>query len=159
MKPDGVIHAGAASGICDGAAALVLASRKYIEANRLEPLGRILGFGVAGCDPALMGIGPVPATKRCLLTTESHLDDYSLVEVNEAFAPQVLAVKKELKISTPRFNVNGGAIAVGHPLAASGARITVHLLHELRRIGEGYGLGAACIGGGQGIALAVEALG
>jgi acetyl-CoA acyltransferase 2 len=158
FKKDGVIHAGAASGICDGAAALVLASRKFVEANGVKPLARIVGWGIAGCDPKIMGIGPVPAIQRALKATDSQLSDYALVEVNEAFAPQVLAVKKELKLAAEKLNVNGGAIALGHPLGASGARIAAHLVHELRRRGEKYGLGSACIGGGQGIALALEAL-
>ncbi len=158
FKKDGVIHAGAASGICDGAAALVLASERYVKEHGAKPLARILGWGVAGCDPQVMGIGPVPAIKRALAMTESTLADYQLVEVNEAFAPQVLAVQKELGIKDEVFNTDGGAIAVGHPLGASGARITAHLVHELRRKGARYGLGAACIGGGQGIALALEAM-
>jgi acetyl-CoA acyltransferase 2 len=105
-----------------------------------------------------MGIGPVPAMKRTLAMTDSSLDEYALVEVNEAFAPQVLAVSREMKIDMARLNVNGGALAVGHPLGASGARITAHLVHELRRRGEKHGLGSACIGGGQGIAIALEAV-
>ena len=156
FKKDGVIHAGNASGICDGAAALVLASGAFVESHALKPLAKITGWGVSGCDPKIMGIGPVPATKRLLERTQTHLDDYQLIDVNEAFAPQVLAVQKELGISNERLNVNGGAIAVGHPLGASGARITAHLVHELHRRGDRSALGAACIGGGQGIALSIE---
>jgi acetyl-CoA acyltransferase 2 len=158
FKKDGVIHAGAASGICDGAAALVLASKDYVESKGLNPIAKITGWGVAGCDPKIMGIGPVPAMKNALAMTDSTLSDFSLIEVNEAFAPQVLAVKKEMGLDLDNLNVNGGALAIGHPLAASGARITTHLIHELRRRGEKHGLGSACIGGGQGIAVAVEAL-
>ena len=158
FKKDGVIHAAAASGICDGAAALVLASGDFVKANGLSPLAKITGWGVSGCDPTIMGIGPVPAMKRALAATDSTVDDYALVEVNEAFAPQVLAVSREMKLDMDRLNVNGGALAVGHPLGASGARITAHLVHELRRRGEKHGLGSACIGGGQGIAIALEAV-
>jgi acetyl-CoA acyltransferase 2 len=158
FKKDGVIHAGAASGICDGAAALVLASERAVKAQGLKPLAKVLGWGVAGCDPKIMGIGPVPAIRRALAACEADLASFSMIEVNEAFAPQVLAVQRELGIPEERLNVNGGAIALGHPLGASGARITTHLVHELRRRGERYGLGSACIGGGQGIALALEAL-
>ncbi len=158
FKKDGVIHAGAASGICDGAAALVLASEAYVQKHGLAPLAQVVGWGIAGCDPKVMGIGPVPAVRRTLEATGAALDDFALVEVNEAFAPQALAVQKELSIAEERFNVNGGAIAVGHPLAASGARITAHLIYELRRRKERYALGSACIGGGQGIALALEAV-
>lgn len=158
FKKDGVIHAAAASGICDGAAALVLASKEYVESNGLNPIAKIVGWGVAGCDPTIMGIGPVPAMKNALAMTDSSLSDFSLIEVNEAFAPQVLAVQKEMGLDTETLNVNGGALAVGHPLAASGARITAHLIHELRRRQNKYGLGSACIGGGQGIAVAIEAL-
>jgi acetyl-CoA acetyltransferase family protein len=158
FKPDGVIHAGAASGICDGAAALVLASREYVESRGLTPLARLNGWGVSGCDPNIMGIGPVPAMKKALAMTDSSLSDYGLIEVNEAFAPQVLAVRKEMDLDLETLNVNGGALAAGHPLAASGARITAHLVHELRRQGKTHGLGSACIGGGQGIAVSIEAM-
>ena len=156
FKKDGVIHAGAASGICDGAAALVVASGAYARAHGLKPLGRLVGWGTAGVTPELMGIGPAPAIRQALERTGSALGDYDLVEVNEAFAPQYLAVQQELGLDPDKTNVDGGAIALGHPLAASGARITAHLLHELRRRGGGRGIGSACIGGGQGIAVLVE---
>lgn len=159
FKKDGVIHAGAASGICDGAAALVIASEAYVKRSGATPLAKINGWGISGCDPKIMGIGPVPAIERALKNTETKLSDYDLVEVNEAFAPQVLACKKALDIDGDKLNVNGGAIAVGHPLAASGARITAHLVHELLRRGSRHAIGSACIGGGQGIALAIEAVG
>ncbi|MCC7382824.1 MAG: acetyl-CoA C-acetyltransferase [Deltaproteobacteria bacterium] len=158
FKKDGVIHAGAASGICDGAAALVMASAEYAKKRGLKPIARMVNWGVAGCDPKIMGIGPVPATQAALRRADAKLGDFSLIEVNEAFAPQALAVIKELELPRDRTNVNGGAIAVGHPLGASGARITTHLIHELARRGQRYGLGSACIGGGQGIAVIVEAL-
>ncbi|MBI2378840.1 MAG: acetyl-CoA C-acetyltransferase [Deltaproteobacteria bacterium] len=158
FKKDGVIHAGAASGICDGAAALVIASGRFAAANGLQPLARIANWGVSGCDPRVMGIGPVPAIRRALERSHSTLDEFDLFEVNEAFAPQVMAVIKALGLPMERTNVNGGALAVGHPLGASGARITTHLVHELRRQNKKRAIGSACIGGGQGIALMVEAL-
>ncbi len=160
FKKDGVIHAGAASGICDGAGALVVASAEYARKKGLAPLARLAGWGVSGCDPKIMGIGPVPAIRAALSAWEWKLDDADLVEVNEAFAPQYLAVEKELGLPRERTNVDGGALAVGHPLGASGARITAHLVYELRRRapGKGRGIGSACIGGGQGIALLVEAV-
>jgi acetyl-CoA acetyltransferase family protein len=158
FKKDGVIHAGAASGICDGAAALVLATRAYAEKKGLQPIGRLVGWGVSGCDPSVMGIGPAPAIRRALDKAQAKLADFDLFEVNEAFAPQYLAVEKELGLPRDRTNVDGGAIAVGHPLAASGARITSHLLYELARRGGKRAIGSACIGGGQGIAVLVEAV-
>jgi len=153
-----VIHAGAASGICDGAGALVMTTRAYADKHGLKPLGRLLNWGVSGCDPKIMGIGPAPAIRQLLQRAETKLGDADLVEVNEAFAPQYLAVEKELGLDRAKTNVDGGAIAVGHPLAASGARITMHLLYELKRRGGHLGIGSACIGGGQGIAVLVEAL-
>jgi acetyl-CoA acyltransferase 2 len=158
FKKDGVIHAAAASGICDGASALVLASGDYVAKHNLKPLAKLTGWGVSGCDPTIMGIGPVPAMKAALEMTESTFDDYQLIEVNEAFAPQVLAVQKELGLDMDKLNVNGGALAVGHPLAASGARITTHLVHELQRRGDTHAIGSACIGGGQGVAVTIEAV-
>ena len=158
FKKDGVIHAGAASGICDGAGALVVASAKFAKERGLAPIGRLIGWGAAGVPPELMGIGPAPAIRQALARAEAKLADFDLIEVNEAFAPQYLAVEKELGLPREKTNVDGGAIAVGHPLGASGARITAHLLHELRRRGAKRGIGSACIGGGQGIAVLVEAL-
>jgi acetyl-CoA C-acetyltransferase/acetyl-CoA acyltransferase 2 len=157
FKKDGVIHAGAASGIADGAGALVLATRAYAERRGLEPLARLVNWGHAGVDPTIMGIGPVAAFRNCLARAEAKLSDFDLFEVNEAFAPQVLAVEKELGLPRDRTNVDGGAIAVGHPLAASGARLTMHAIYELRRRGGKRALVGACIGGGQGVALAIEA--
>src|SRR6476659_7775046 len=156
FRKDGVVTAGNASGICDGAAALVVASKAYVRENGLNPLGRLVGWGVAGVDPTIMGIGPVPASRRALAHAGLGLEDMDLVEINEACAAQYLAVERELGLDRERTNVDGGAVALGHPLGASGARITLHLLHALRRRGGRYGLGAACIGGGQGIAVIVE---
>jgi acetyl-CoA acyltransferase 2 len=158
FKKDGVIHAGAASGVSDGAGALVMATRAWAEKHGKKPLARLVNWGFAGVDPTIMGIGPVAAFKNALARAEAKLSDFDLFEVNEAFAPQYLAVEKELGLPRDRTNVDGGAIAVGHPLAASGARITMHLVYELRRRGARYGLGGACIGGGQGIAVAIEAV-
>ncbi|HET6922892.1 MAG TPA: acetyl-CoA C-acyltransferase [Anaeromyxobacteraceae bacterium] len=158
FKKDGVIHAGAASGVSDGAGALVLATRAYADRKGLRPLGRLVNWGHAGVDPTIMGIGPVPAFRNAMARAEASLANFDLFEVNEAFAPQYLAVEKELGLPRDRTNVDGGAIAVGHPLAASGARLTMHLLYALRQRKLRYGLGGACIGGGQGIAVVVEAL-
>lgn len=157
FKKDGLVTAGNASGIGDGAASMVLADRGWAEANGATPIGRLVSWGFAGVDPKIMGIGPAPAARAALAKAELELGEIDLVEINEAFAPQYKAVEKELGLDPERTNVNGGAIAITHPLAASGARITLHLLHELRRRGARYGLGAACIGGGQGGAVVVEA--
>jgi len=157
FKKDGVVTAGNASGICDGAAALVVADQEFAAAHGLLPLGRLVGWATAGVDPTIMGIGPVPASRRALASVGLDLEQMDLVEINEAFAAQYLAVEGELGLDRERTNVDGGAVALGHPLGASGARITLHLLHALRRSGGRYGLGAACIGGGQGAAVIVEA--
>jgi acetyl-CoA acyltransferase 2 len=158
FKKDGVVHAGAASGISDGAASAVLATRSFAERKNLKPIGKLLNWATAGVDPSIMGIGPVPAIRKLLERAEIGLEQVDLIEVNEAFAPQYLAVEKELKLPREKTNVDGGAIAVGHPLGASGARITLHLLYELKRRGARYGIGSACIGGGQGMAVLVEAV-
>jgi len=158
FRADGVVTAGNASGIGDGAAALVIASEAFAKKRGLKPIGRLVAWGTAGVDPRIMGIGPVPASRNALARARMSMDDMDLIEVNEAFAPQACAVERELKIRRERFNVHGGAIALSHPLAASGARITAHLLHALRSQGKRYGLGSACIGGGQGIALIVESM-
>jgi acetyl-CoA acetyltransferase family protein len=157
FKQDGVVTAGNASGIADGAAATVIASEAYAKARGLKPLGRLIAWGVVGVEPKYMGIGPAPAARKALQRAGMTLAQMDLVEVNEAFAPQYLAVEKELGLDRARTNVHGGAIAIGHPLAASGTRITLHLLHALRRAGKRFGLGSACIGGGQGLAVIVEA--
>lgn len=158
FKKDGTVTAGNASGICDGAAALVIATADYARDRGLAPLGRLVQWGVSGCDPSIMGIGPVPASRIALERAGLGLGDMDVIEVNEAFAPQYLAVEQALELPRDKTNVNGGAIALGHPLAASGARIVTHLLYELRRRGGRYALGTACIGGGQGIAVIVEAV-
>jgi acetyl-CoA acyltransferase 2 len=156
FKKDGVVTAGNASGICDGAAALVLATEDYAKKNGHKPLARIVDWGVAGVDPTIMGIGPAPAIQKALSHAGLALSDMTLVEVNEAFAPQYLAVERELGLDREKTNVNGGAIALGHPLGASGARLTTHLVYELARRGGKYAVGSACIGGGQGIAVILE---
>ncbi|MGC3999685.1 MAG: acetyl-CoA C-acetyltransferase [Anaeromyxobacter sp.] len=156
FKADGVIHAGAASGVADGAAVLVVASRAYAERKGLAPLARLVNWGHAGVDPTIMGIGPVPAVRNALARAGATLAELDLVEVNEAFAPQYLAVEKVLGLDREKTNVDGGAIALGHPLAASGARITAHLVYELRRRGGKAAIGSACIGGGQGVAVIIE---
>ncbi len=158
FKKDGLVTAGNASGIGDGAAATVIARADWAEERGLKPLARLVSWGVAGVDPQIMGYGPVPASRKALDAAGLGLDDMEIIEVNEAFAPQVAAVAQELGLDMEKTNVNGGAIALTHPLAASGARITVHLIHELRRRGGRYALGSACIGGGQGMAVVVEAI-
>ena len=157
FKKDGVVTAGNASGIVDGAAALVVSGAGWAAEHGIEPLGRLLSWGAAGVDPRIMGWGPVPASRLALKRAGLKLDQMDLVEVNEAFAAQYLAVERELGLDPARTNVDGGAIAIGHPLGATGARITAHLLHALRRRGGRLGLGSACIGGGQGMAVIVEA--
>jgi len=156
-KDGGVVTAGNASGIADGAAACIVASRAFADERGLKPIGRLVSWGVAGVPPEIMGIGPAPAARQALERAGMTLAQMDRVEVNEAFAAQYLAVEKELGLDRGKTNVEGGATAIGHPLGASGTRITVHLLHTLRRIGKRYGLGSACIGGGQGIAVIVEA--
>jgi acetyl-CoA acyltransferase 2 len=135
-----------------------VASADFAKKRGLKPIGRLVSWGIAGVDPTIMGIGPVPASKIALRKAGMTLDQMDLIEVNEAFAPQVCAVERELRIPREKFNVHGGAIAVSHPLAASGARITAHLLHALRASGKRYGLGSACIGGGQGITIIIESI-
>jgi acetyl-CoA acyltransferase 2 len=156
FREHGTVTAGNASGIGDGAGALVMASESATRKLNATPLARLVSSAVVGVDPAIMGIGPVPAANLALRRAGLTLDDMDLVEVNEAFASQVLAVARELDVPPEKFNIHGGAIALSHPLAASGARITAHLIHALRRAGKRYGLGAACIGGGQGIAVVIE---
>jgi acetyl-CoA acyltransferase 2 len=158
FKPDGVVTAGNASGISDGAAALVIASADAAKKRGLRPLARLVSWGVSGVDPSVMGIGPVPASNIALERAGLSLAQMDIIEVNEAFAPQVCAVEKVLKIDREKLNTAGGAIAIGHPLGASGARITAHLVHALRREGKRYGLGTACVGGGQGMAVIIERL-
>jgi acetyl-CoA acetyltransferase family protein len=161
LKPafakDGFVTAGNASGIVDGAAAVIIAGEDAARKLESRPLGRLVSWGIAGVPPEVMGIGPVPASQKALEAAGLALNDIDLVEVNEAFAGQYLAVERELGLDRERTNVNGGAIALGHPLGASGTRLVLTLLNEMRRRGKKYGLATACIGGGQGIAMIIEA--
>jgi acetyl-CoA acyltransferase 2 len=157
FKKDGVVTAGNASGIVDGAAALVIAGESAAKARGLKPMGRIVSWATVGVEPTMMGMGPAPAIRKALERAKLSLNDLDLIEINEAFAPQYLACEKELGLDRNKVNVNGGAIAIGHPLGASGARLVLTLLMELRRRGKKYGVASACIGGGQGIAIIVEA--
>eukprot|EP00005_Dracoamoeba_jomungandri_P002334 CAMPEP_0174261050 /NCGR_PEP_ID=MMETSP0439-20130205/11203_1 /TAXON_ID=0 /ORGANISM="Stereomyxa ramosa, Strain Chinc5" /LENGTH=390 /DNA_ID=CAMNT_0015345463 /DNA_START=16 /DNA_END=1184 /DNA_ORIENTATION=+ len=152
FKKDGLVTAGNASGICDGAASLILASEEAVKAHNLKPLARLVSWGVAGVDPKLMGIGPSPAIRQALSRADLSLGDMDRIEVNEAFAAQAVSVCRDLEIPVEKINTNGGAIALGHPLAASGARITAHLVHDIARVKGRYAVGSACIGGGQGLA-------
>jgi acetyl-CoA acetyltransferase family protein len=156
FRKDGIVTAGNASGISDGAAAVILSTAEKAAQWGSKPLARIISWGIAGCEPAIMGIGPVPAIKMALDRARLALDDIDLIEVNEAFACQYLAVERELGLDRTKVNVNGGAIAIGHPLGATGTRLTTTLIFELKRRNLRYGLGSACIGGGQGIALLLE---
>lgn len=159
FKKDGIVTAGNASGIVDGAAAVVVTREKFAKERGLKPMGRIVAWGVAGVDPSIMGIGPVPSTQKALKAAGLALSQMDRVEVNEAFAAQYLGVEKLLGLNRDKTNVNGGAIALGHPLGATGTRLVITVLNELRRSNLRYGLATACIGGGQGIAIIVEALG
>ncbi|HXV82914.1 MAG TPA: acetyl-CoA C-acyltransferase, partial [Candidatus Binatia bacterium] len=145
-----------ASGISDGAAAVILSTTEKAGQWGIQPLARIISWGIAGCEPAIMGIGPVSAIRNALERAGLALNEIDLIEVNEAFACQYLAVEKELGLDRTKVNVNGGAIAIGHPLGATGTRLTTTLIYELKRRNARYGLGSACIGGGQGIALLLE---
>ena len=156
FSKDGFVTAGNASGIVDGAAMLVIAGEDYVQEKNLTPAGRIVSWAYAGVEPDVMGIGPVPAIRKALERANLKLSDIDLVEVNEAFACQYLAVEKELGLDRSKTNVNGGAIALGHPLGASGTRLILTALNELKRRGGRYGLASACIGGGQGIAIVFE---
>ena len=156
FKKDGTVTAGNASGINDGAAALVVMSADKAKALGLQPLARIIGYGSGGVDPSIMGMGPVSATRKALTKAGLTLADIDLIEANEAFAAQFLAVGKELGFKKEKLNVNGGAIALGHPIGASGARILVTLLHAMEARGAKRGLATLCIGGGQGVATIVE---
>ena len=156
FKKDGSVTAGNASGINDGAAAVVVMSRRRAAALGIEPLATIRSWAAAGVDPKIMGIGPVPATRKALARADLDVRQLDLVEANEAFAAQSIAVQRELGLDPEKLNVNGGAIALGHPIGASGARILVTLLHEMRRRDVHLGLATLCIGGGQGIAMVVS---
>ena len=152
----GIITAGSSSGITDGGAAVVVAGERAVDEHGLQPIARILGWATAGVDPRRMGIGPVPAVRRLLESLSLTLDDFDLVELNEAFAPQVLAVLADLPIRVERLNVNGGAIALGHPIGCTGTRMLVTLVHEMMRRGVRRGLATLCVSGGLGMALAIE---
>jgi len=156
FKKNGTVTAGSSSGVCDGASAAILATEEACAKYNLEPIARIVSFNSVGCDPKIMGIGPVPAINNALKAADLTLADMDLCEVNEAFAPQFLAVQKALGLDPAKTNVCGGAIALGHPLGASGNRITVHLAHQIKNQGLKYAVGGACIGGGQGIAIVLE---
>jgi acetyl-CoA C-acetyltransferase len=158
FSEDGTVTAGNASGINDGAAAVVVTTAKVAAGLGVTPLGRIVSWGVAGVDPDVMGIGPVPASAQALHRAGLTVEDMDLVEINEAFAAQYLAVERELGLDRDKTNINGGAIALGHPVGASGARLALTILHELRRRKRRHGLASLCIGGGQGIAAVFEAL-
>ena len=154
----GTVTAGNASGIVDGAAAVVVTREKFAKDRGLQPIGRIVAWATVGVDPSIMGIGPVPSSQKALQSAGLKIEQMDRVEVNEAFAAQYLAVEKGLGLQRDKTNVNGGAIALGHPLGASGTRLVITLLNELRRNGLRYGLATACIGGGQGIAMIVESM-
>ncbi|MCL2855486.1 MAG: acetyl-CoA C-acetyltransferase [Defluviitaleaceae bacterium] len=156
FQKDGTVTAGNASGINDGAAALVVMSKEKADALGIKPLATIASFASAGVDPAIMGIGPVPATQKALAKAGLTLADLDLIEANEAFAVQALSVGKELGLDPAKVNVNGGAIALGHPIGASGARVLVTLIHEMGKTGAKHGLATLCIGGGQGIAMIIK---
>jgi acetyl-CoA acetyltransferase family protein len=158
FKKDGSVTAGNASGIVDGAAAIILASEEAVNRHGLKPLGRLVDWASVGVEPSFMGMGPAPATRAVMARTGLKLDDFDLIELNEAFAGQYLSVEKELGLNRDRVNVNGGAIALGHPLGMTGTRLILTLLLELRRRKAKRGLATACIGGGQGIAAVIEAL-
>jgi acetyl-CoA C-acetyltransferase/acetyl-CoA acyltransferase 2 len=156
FKKDGVVTAGNASGICDGAAMLVVVDGEWAKSRGMKPLAKLVQWGVAAVDPNFMGIGPAPAIRSALDRAGLSPSEVDLFDVNEAFAPQFLAVQKELELPNDKLNVNGGAIALGHPLGASGARITANLVYTLRRQRKHFGVGAACIGGGQGLAVVLQ---
>ena len=156
FRQDGVVHAGNSSGITDGGAAVVVLSSDRASELGVEPMARLAGYATAGVDPRVMGIGPVPAVRDLLGRTGLSLDDIALVELNEAFAPQVLACARELDLDPERLNVNGGAIALGHPIGATGARIVVTLLHEMERRDVRYGIATLCVSGGMGVAALFE---
>ncbi len=156
FQKDGVVTAGNASGINDGAAAFVIMSAEEAKKRGLEPLARIVSSGVAGVDPSIMGTGPIPATRKALEKAGWTVDDLDLIEANEAFASQAISVCRELNLDMDKVNVNGGAIAIGHPIGASGARILVTLLHEMKKRDAKKGLATLCIGGGMGVSLCVE---
>ncbi|MGM9920835.1 MAG: thiolase family protein [Bhargavaea sp.] len=158
FKKDGSVTAATSSGINDGAAALVMGDDVLVERHGKKPLAKVVSWGISGVDPKIMGIGPVPATRQALKRAGLEMSDIDLIEVNEAFAVQVLAVQRELGFQMDRLNVNGGAIALGHPVGASGARLLLTLAYELREQGKRYGVASLCCGGGQGVSMIIENL-
>ena len=156
FRKGGVVTPGNASGINDAAACVILATGDAVRQHNLKPIARLVSWGVVGVPPEIMGIGPAPAIRQALKRADLSLSDLDRVEVNEAFSPQYLAVEKELGLERDKTNVNGGAISIGHPLAASGARLAITLMYELRRHHLKYGAASLCIGGGQGIAAIIE---
>ncbi|SEI87209.1 acetyl-CoA acetyltransferase [Bhargavaea ginsengi] len=156
FKKDGSVTAATSSGINDGAAALVMGDDVLVERHGRKPLAKVVSWGISGVDPRIMGIGPVPATRQALKRAGLEMSDIDLIEINEAFAVQVLAVQRELGFEVDRLNVNGGAIALGHPVGASGARLLLTLAYELREQGKRYGLASLCCGGGQGVSMVIE---
>jgi len=158
FNDNGTVTAGNSSGITDGASATVLVSEEEAKARNLEPLARIVDYAIAGVDPKIMGIGPVPAVRKLVSKTGLKLEQFDLVEMNEAFAAQVLACLRELPIDPEKLNVNGGAIALGHPIGCTGSRIVTTLAHEMQKRKSRYGLATLCISGGMGIALGIERL-
>jgi acetyl-CoA acetyltransferase family protein len=158
FSKEGTVTAGNASGIVDGGAAVILAGAEAVKARGLKPIAKLTGWATVGVDPSIMGMGPAPAIRKLLERAKLSLADIDLIEINEAFAGQYLAVEKELGLDRERVNVNGGAIALGHPLGMSGSRLLLTLALELRRRGQKRGIASACIGGGQGIAALVEAI-
>jgi acetyl-CoA C-acetyltransferase len=156
FSKSGTITAGNSSGITDGAAAVVIAGESFVTKNNLKPLARIMAVTSAGVDPRIMGIGPVPALRKMEQKHQLRLDDFDLVELNEAFAAQVLACDRELHFNHEKLNVNGGAIALGHPIGCTGTRITATLLHEMRKRKVKRGVATLCVSGGMGMALALE---
>lgn len=159
FREDGVVTAANASGICDGAGSVILASAAAVQQYQLQPIARLVSFGITGCDPKIMGIGPVQAIRMALDKAGLTLEQMDRVEINEAFAAQLLACAKELKLDMSKTNLHGGAISLGHPLGASGSRILAHLANEFQQphaAQHKYHVGAACIGGGQGIAVILE---
>jgi acetyl-CoA acyltransferase 2 len=156
IKDKGTVTAGNASGVCDGAAAVIICSEEALKKHNLQPLARVVAYHVSAVEPTLMGFGPVPAIQNLLKKSQKEISDIDLFDINEAFAPQFLSCQKVLQLPNEKTNVNGGAIALGHPLGASGTRITANLVYELRRRQGKYAVGAACIGGGQGFAILLE---
>jgi acetyl-CoA C-acetyltransferase len=156
FKEDGTVHAGNASGVTDGAASIIVMSEEAARSQGIDPIGRVVAATQAGVDPSIMGIGPVPATRELLAELDIGLEDIDLIELNEAFAAQVLAVDRELQLDHQRLNVNGGAVALGHPIGCTGTRILVTLLHEMARRDASRGLATLCVSGGMGTSLLVE---